>query len=210
MSTEPRLGKVVGFGRLSGGRMQWDDAHRMTDELREFGDVAVSVTVKPMTEAQVRSERANKYYWSTVLPPMVDYLDDGARPPKTSTTRCAPCFYLPNEKKRVAFINRVTGETLAVEAETRRSSTLGSRAFYEFVEKVRLVLRRALRCRDARSRPGILATSEGRMNTPIPERKPCPRCDAQTVLQDRTALIAFYVCPRGHELFVDIAKEPQA
>ncbi len=116
--------------------MAWDDAQQMTAELHALGNVPVSVTVKSLSEAQVRSQKANAYYWSTVLPAMVDYLDDGTTADDIHDAMCT--LFLPNQKKRVEFFNRLTGESLTVETESRRSSKLSGRAFYEFVEKVRL------------------------------------------------------------------------
>ncbi len=45
--------------------------------------------------------------------------------------------FLENEHKRVEFFNKMTGETLTVEIDGRRSSKLKAQPFFDFVELVR-------------------------------------------------------------------------
>lgn len=83
-----------------------------------------------------RSERANAYYWGQVLTPMSKEHSDGDQSPEEiHDAMCAR--FLPDEKKRVAFFNKLTGETLEIETDTRRSSKLKGDEFYDFVEQVR-------------------------------------------------------------------------
>lgn len=81
-----------------------------------------------------RSERANAYYWSTVLPLLAK--ENEQTEEEVHDAMCE--LFLPNERKRVEFFNRMTGETLAVECDGRRSSKLSGGKFYDFVERVRL------------------------------------------------------------------------
>ena len=61
--------------------------------------------------------------------------DGDQSPEEIHDAMCA--MYLPNESKRVEFFNRMTGERLEVETDTRRSSKQSASEFYDFVEKVR-------------------------------------------------------------------------
>jgi hypothetical protein len=81
-----------------------------------------------------RSERANAYYWSTVLALIAK--ENEQTPEDVHDAMCE--MFLPNERKRVEFFNRMTGEVLTVETDGRRSSKLSGGEFYDFVERVRL------------------------------------------------------------------------
>lgn len=83
-----------------------------------------------------RSERANAYYWACVLTPMSQSGSAGDQSPEEiHDAMCAR--FLPDEHKRVAFFNAMTGEQLDIEIDTRRSSKLKGDEFYDFVEQVR-------------------------------------------------------------------------
>lgn len=94
----------------------------------------VDVVVKEHRDR--RSERANAYYWGCVLAPMSKDGSDGDQSPEEIHDAMCEMF-LPNEKKRVEFFNRMTGECMAVETDGRRTSKLTGGPFYDFVEKVR-------------------------------------------------------------------------
>lgn len=81
-----------------------------------------------------RSDRANRYYWGVVLALMAK--DQEMTPDEVHDAMCER--FLPDAQKRVEFFNRLTGETLEVETDARRSSKLKGEAFYDFVERVRL------------------------------------------------------------------------
>lgn len=81
-----------------------------------------------------RSQRANAYYWSTVLLLIAQHTEH--TPEEIHDAMCAR--FLPNEHKRVEFFNRHTGEQLDVDIDTRRSSKLTGAPFYDFVEQVRM------------------------------------------------------------------------
>ena len=100
--------------------------------LSTFRGVAVEVRIEAYKSK--RSERANAYYWSTVLDLIAK--DQEMTPEQVHDAMCEQ--FLPNESKRVAFFNRMTGEALEVSTDHRRSSKLTGGPFYDFVERVRL------------------------------------------------------------------------
>lgn len=97
--------------------------------LRSLRNRRVSFTVKTLT----RSEEANAYLWGVVYPLLV--AEQEMTPDEMHDAMCAQ--FLPNERKRVEFFNRMTGEVLTVETDGRRSSKLTGGEFYDFVERVR-------------------------------------------------------------------------
>lgn len=130
-------GKAIGTGVLTDGRVTWTTPISFTNELKALGNGHVSVTVKLETAAAIRSAKANAYYWSCVLTPMSE--DSSSGDASAEDIHDAMCErFLPNETKRVAFFNRMTGEELTIETDDgRRSSKLKGDDFYQFVEKVR-------------------------------------------------------------------------
>jgi hypothetical protein len=88
----------------------------------------------PACQRPKRSDRSNRYYWSTVLGPMAEHT--GHTVDDIHAVMCE--MFLPNEHKRLQFFNRLTGEPMTAELDTRRSSKLTGQAFYDFVEQVRL------------------------------------------------------------------------
>lgn len=99
------------------------------------------VSIKVVEWKDVRSQQANNYWWYC-LDLAIEILNAGDQ--KAEDLHDAFCeMFLPNERKRVAFFNRMTGARLEVECEdTRRSSKLTGEPFYVFVEKGREELRR--------------------------------------------------------------------
>lgn len=81
-----------------------------------------------------RSQKANAYYWSTVLTTLAK---ENEQTPEDLHDAMVEMF-LPNDLKRVEFFNKMTGEVLRVTVDKRRSSKLTGEAFYDFVERVRL------------------------------------------------------------------------
>lgn len=100
--------------------------------LAQFRNSRVSVEIKPWRS--VRSRQANNYYWGQVLEVMAK--DQEMTAEEVHDAMCAR--FLPNEAKRVAFFNKLTGEELAVYTDGKRSSKLAGNDFYDFVERVRL------------------------------------------------------------------------
>lgn len=104
--------------------------------------IAVTLKAHAGTEIEVRirrhkatrSERANRYYWGVVLALLAK--DQEMTPEEMHDAMCEQ--FLPNERKRIEFFSRMTGETLDVEIDPRRSSKLKGDEFFDFVERVRL------------------------------------------------------------------------
>lgn len=106
--------------------------HQRRAHLAQFRGQRVQVKVEKWQS--IRSQRANNYYWSCVLDPMAT--DQEMTAEEVHDAMCAR--FLPNEAKRVAFFNKLTGEELAVYTDGKRSSKLSGGPFYDFVERVRL------------------------------------------------------------------------
>lgn len=83
-----------------------------------------------------RRNRANRYYWGHVL----DRACHATGHEPTEMHEFFVRLFLPDERKQIAFYSAITGETVEVEIDTRRSSKLGRQAFYDYVEKVRQFL----------------------------------------------------------------------
>lgn len=126
-------GKAIGTGVLTDGRVAWTAPISFTQALKALGNGEIIATIKLASAAAMRSERANAYYWSCVLAVMATATGHSAE--EIHDAMCEK--FLPNEAKRVEFVNRMTGESLAVDVDHRRSSKLSGGAFYEFVEHVR-------------------------------------------------------------------------
>lgn len=110
-----------GFDRELGRFM---DGQELELTIREGGDGA---------RARIRSQKANAYLWGVIYPLMS--LDTGHSPEDIHDAMCER--FLPNEQKRVDFFNKMTGESLTVETDARRSSKLAGSPFYDFVEEIR-------------------------------------------------------------------------
>lgn len=103
-------------------RSQWVEGEVFEVEFREL--------------KTTRSAKANGYYWF-----LLDLLEKHCGT-KAEAIHDAMCeMFLPNEQKRVEFFNRMTGEKLAVDIDSRRSSKLSGAPFYDFVEDVRQWMR---------------------------------------------------------------------
>ena len=101
---------------------------------RKYAGVPLDILIRQHDARKLRSERANAYYWSTVLPLLA--AENEQTPEEVHDAMCV--LFLPNEAKRVEFFNKMTGESLTVDVDTRRSSKLSGGPFYDFVERVRL------------------------------------------------------------------------
>lgn len=124
-------GQISGDGRF--GLLEAEKEARQA-YFRTLAGHRVDITVRVHKDR--RSEQANAYYWGQVLTPMSKDGSDGDQSPEEiHDAMCA--MFLPDEPKRVAFFNRMTGETLEVETDARRSSRLKGDEFYTFVEQVR-------------------------------------------------------------------------
>lgn len=125
------LGDVTADGRLV---LIPEESDQRRAHLQSLAGQRVDVTVKPHKDT--RSLRANNYYWGQVLTPMSIEGSNGDQ--SAEEIHDAMCeMFLPDEHKRVAFFNRMTGETLEVDTDHRRTSKLTGGPFYDFVEQVR-------------------------------------------------------------------------
>ncbi len=112
-----------------------DNLERFRDAARQFKHGRVLFSMKAAGK-QTRSQRANRYYWSQVLGPMSKEGSEGDQTPgEIHDAMCS--MFLPDERKRVEFFNRMTGEQMEVEIDPRRSSKLAGDEFFTFVEQVR-------------------------------------------------------------------------
>ena len=108
------------------------------ETLRAFKGEHVDISIE--LHKDKRSQKANAYYWSCVLGPMAEHTGYDV-----DTLHEAMCEkFLPQERKRVAFYNELTGEAVEVATDGRRSSKLTGDAFYTFVETVRQFAREFL------------------------------------------------------------------
>lgn len=122
--------------RIEGGKLLLDNRAELAEAIRHFPDGDAVLIVKRASISTIRSEKANKYYWSCVLHEMAKENSAGDQTPEQIHDAMCEMF-LPNEQKRVEFFNRMTGELLAVDTDHRRSSKLKGEPFYVFVEQVR-------------------------------------------------------------------------
>lgn len=109
-----------------------DLADDLMDAIRTFKGQHIDVTLAPHTET--RSERANAYLWGVVYREIAAYTGHTVEDIHGAMVE----RYLPNERKRVEFFNRHSGEVLEIDTDRRRTSKLSGQAFYDFVEHVRL------------------------------------------------------------------------
>lgn len=119
-------------GHVTAGKLVLRNRDGLAAAIACFPDGEVIMRIehgKPL-----RSRKANNYYWSTVLPLLAK--ENEQTPEEVHDAMCE--LFLPNEHRRVEFFNRLTGEALTVECDSRRSSKLTGGPFYDFVERVRL------------------------------------------------------------------------
>jgi hypothetical protein len=121
---------VFGTGYLRGGRVEWDDAPGLSDDLKLMKDGSVVVRIELVTPRAVRAIKLNRYYWGHVLRLISDYTGDDVD--DLHDQMCARFL-----TRRVLVVNKRTGEVEELQV-VGRSSKLDSDAFWDFVLKVRL------------------------------------------------------------------------
>lgn len=129
MVTRPVLGVVDPRGRL---HLEPFAKAQMARTLSELRGQQVEVTVTRYKAS--RSQQANRYLFGVVYALMAAEI--GCSVEELHDAMCAK--FLPDERKRLEFVNKLTGETETVEIDPRRSSKLKGDAFFAFVESVRL------------------------------------------------------------------------
>lgn len=119
---------AIGTGVLHNGRVTWDDAVGLTDDLKLMPDGAIVVHISHATGRALRSARANRYYFfilgriAKTLQIPSDDLDD-----------LMAALFLA---RPITLTIPDTGESITVVAP-RRPSRLGPREFAAFVDRVR-------------------------------------------------------------------------
>ncbi len=116
------------------GAWALDDHAGFERAIQKFKGHEGVLTLRPKTA--LRSLEANNYYWGVVVKAAAD--ESGQAESDIHTFWCAQ--FLPDEKKRLLFHNRLTGERLQVDVDARRTSKLTGTPFYDYVEACRLWL----------------------------------------------------------------------
>lgn len=114
------------------GHLSLDNKSAFTAALETFKGRECVLTLQE--RSYLRSLQANSYYWACVVAPAAK--ESGQDEETIHSYWCD--LFLPNERKRVTFFNRLTGAALQVEIDSRRSSKQTGAAFYDFVENCRL------------------------------------------------------------------------
>lgn len=125
---------VTAFAHKQGNRVvlnDEDEYRRDVGELHAKDGAALIVRVTRAT----RSDKANAYYWGVVLKRIEEGSESGNSDVELHDAFCE--MFLPTQGKQVEFFSRLTGESLSVVTDARRSSALSGVPFYDFVEKVR-------------------------------------------------------------------------
>ena len=128
---------AVGFVDDS-GHFALDDRAGFQQALQAYKGEEVTLTLQ--SRSALRSAKANAYYWSVVVQAAVD--ESGQPDSDIHSYWCE--LFLPEEKKRLQFFNRLSGERLQVTIDSRRTSKLTGTPFYDYVENCRLWLQEYL------------------------------------------------------------------
>lgn len=123
------------------GNFALDDKTAFLNDVRQTQQLRgreVVVTVQP--KSALRSIKANAYYWSVIVAAAAK--ESGQTESDIHSFWCEQ--FLPDEKKRLLFFNRLTGTRLQVNVDSRRTSKLSGTPFYDFVENCRLWLQEYL------------------------------------------------------------------
>jgi hypothetical protein len=124
---------------LAEARWEGGKFHKLNEEqyARDFARMKLKdgTLVHLRITRPTRSERANAYYWSTVLNTIVEESESGNTAEDLHDAFCER--FIVSQRKEVEFFNKTTGKTLITAVEHRRSSILDGMAFYDFVEEVR-------------------------------------------------------------------------
>jgi hypothetical protein len=125
---------MIAEAKFDGRRLNITDPRQYHRELMRMklkpGQVAHIRISRP-----TRSERANAYYWSTVLEAIVDESESGNTAEDLHDAFCER--FITTQRKQVEFFSKLTGEVITTSVDHRRSSGLSGMAFYDFVEQVR-------------------------------------------------------------------------
>lgn len=123
---------------IARGQLKPENLDAFREAIRQLPDGRYSLRLEPWKNR--RSARANAYLWGHVYEEIAQHT--GHTPEDIHDFMCER--FLPNERKRVEFFSRLSGEVLAADVDTRRSSKLTGTPFYDFVENVRQFAREFL------------------------------------------------------------------
>src|SRR5690348_15925120 len=118
----------------TGRRLEMRDPRQYRRELLRM-KLKPGQVVHVRVSRPTRSDRANAYYWSTVLATIVAESESGNTAEDLHDAFCER--FITSQRKQVEFFNRMTGEVQTTVIDHRRSSALTGGAFYDFVEQVR-------------------------------------------------------------------------
>lgn len=116
------------------GHFSLDNKAAFARDVKQFAGQELAVTVQP--RSYLRSVKANAYYWGVVVAAAAK--ESGQSENDIHTFWCEQ--FLPDERKRLIFHNRLTGSKLQVDVDSRRTSKLSGNPFYDYVENCRLWL----------------------------------------------------------------------
>jgi hypothetical protein len=123
--------RVGAIARMTRPKLILDHPEEFSEELDFL--VGKRVTLRLGLERSVRSQRANAYYWSTVI----GLIKKETGQPEQGIHDSMCEMFLVSDKTKVEFVSKITGEVKEFTVEGRRSSKLAGEPFYEFVENVR-------------------------------------------------------------------------
>lgn len=109
-----------------------DVADDLMDAIRAFKGQHIDLTVEAHRDR--RSEQANRYLWGHVYREIAAYTGHTVDDIHDAMVE----RFLPSERRRVEFFNRTSGEVLELDIDRRRTSKLSGKAFFDFVDAVRL------------------------------------------------------------------------
>jgi hypothetical protein len=120
------------------GRLLMAHQERRRHDARIVALTGKNVVVTVAEEKSTRSDRANAYLWGVVYRFMAeDQCGKDSEEAKQAIHDAMCERFLPNQRKQVEFFSKLTGETLTIDTDPRRSSRLTGEPFYDFVEDVR-------------------------------------------------------------------------
>lgn len=125
---------ITAFAHKRGNRVELDDEAGYRRDVALLSAKDGAALIVKVTRA-TRSDKANAYYWSTVLKAIEEQSESGNSDVELHDAFCE--MFLPTQAKQVAFFSKLTGEVLSVSTDAKRSSVLSGAPFYDFVEKVR-------------------------------------------------------------------------
>jgi hypothetical protein len=117
----------VATGEVVEGKLTVDERERMLDELGQWADGPVEITIERMIAT--RSPQANRYYWGVVIKAIAEYT--GFTPDETHDI--LKIKFLPKDAAVANGNGEVIGE-FVIGGSTRR---LTSVKFYDYVERIR-------------------------------------------------------------------------